>query len=53
VGDLGRADIAASARFVLDNDGLPKRRSKLVADEAGNNVGSAAPAEWHNHLDRA
>ena len=48
----GRADGAASARAVVDDDGLAESLGELLADEAADDVGRPARRERHDEMDR-
>jgi hypothetical protein len=55
-GSLGhnlRADIAACARAILDDDLLAQHQSKLLCDNPRDDVGTAARRKWHDQADRA
>jgi hypothetical protein len=46
-----RADVAAGAGLVVDDDLLLPQRREALAERAGHHVGGAAGREWHDDPD--
>ena len=53
LGHEGRADTAAGAGLVLDDEGLPERGAQPLGDRARIEVGAAAGRERHHDGDRS